>query len=153
MTFMMLAIAALLFGAVVSLLLSGSRRNGVSVVAAASVGVAAVLGLIPATQVLAGGPALQLRYPWPVPFGEFFIQLDALSAWFLVPTLLLSALCAIYGVGYLRSQAGNRSLCPHWFFYCLLVLGMTLVLLARNVVLFLSAWELMAVSSFFLVTF
>ena len=30
---------------------------------------------------------------------------------------------------------------------------MTLVLLARNAVLFLSAWELMAVSSFFLVTF
>jgi len=123
------------------------------VVAAASVGVAAVLGLIPAIQVLAGGPALQLRYPWPVPFGEFFIQLDALSAWFLVPTLLLSALCAIYGVGYLRSQAGNRSLGPLWSFYCQLVLGMALVLLARNTVLFLSAWELMAVSSFFLVTF
>jgi hydrogenase-4 component B len=152
-TLLLLALAALLLGAVVSLLLSGSRRNDVSVVAAASVVIAAVLGLIPAVQVLAGGPVQQLRYPWPVPFGEFFIQLDALSAWFLVPTLLLSALCAIYGVGYLRSQAEKRSLGPLWFFYCQLVLGMTLVLLARNAVLFLSAWELMAVSSFFLVTF
>ncbi|MGH7994247.1 MAG: proton-conducting transporter membrane subunit, partial [Limisphaerales bacterium] len=79
--------------------------------------------------------------------------LDPLSAWFLLPTLLLSALCAIYGVGYLRSWQGKRSLGPIWFFYCLLVLGMVLVLLARNAVLFLFAWELMAVASFFLVTF
>ena len=153
MTLLLLAMAALLLGAAAALLLSDSRRNDVSWVATALVAVAAALGLIPAIQVLAGGPVLQFRFPWPVPFGEFFIQLDALSAWFLVPTLLLSALCAIYGVGYLRSQAGKRPLGPLWFFYCLLVLGMTLVLLARNAVLFLSAWELMAVSSFFLVTF
>ncbi len=153
MTLLLLAMAALLLGAAAALLLNNSRRNDVSWVATALVAVAAALGLIPAIQVLAGGPVLQFRFPWPVPFGEFFIQLDALSAWFLVPTLLLSALCAIYGVGYLRSQAGKRPLGPLWFFYCLLVLGMTLVLLARNAVLFLTAWELMAVSSFFLVTF
>ena len=94
-----------------------------------------------------------LRATWPVPFGEFFIELDPLTAWFLLPTLLLSALSAIYGVGYLRSWQGRRSLGPVWFFYCLLVLGMVLVLVARNAVLFLVAWELMALASFFLVTF
>jgi formate hydrogenlyase subunit 3/multisubunit Na+/H+ antiporter MnhD subunit len=88
-----------------------------------------------------------------MPFGEFYIELDPLSAWFILPTLLLSALSAIYGVGYLRSWQGRRSLGPVWFFYCLLVLGMVLVLLARNAVLFLVAWELMALASFFLVTF
>jgi len=151
-TLLLLALAALLFGATAMLFLSGSRRN-FSWLAATFVSLAAISGCIPAIQVLAGGPALQLRHPWPVPFGEFFIQLDALSAWFMVPMLLLSALCAIYGVGYLRSQAKKCSPGPVWFFYCLLVLGMTLVLLARNAVLFLSAWELMAVASFFLVTF
>src|SRR5208282_490863 len=95
----------------------------------------------------------QLHFPWPVPYGEFFIEIDPLTAWFLLPTLLLSALCAIYGVGYLRSWQGRRSLGPVWFFYGLLVLGMVLVLLARNAVLFLVAWELMALASFFLVTF
>ena len=152
MTLLLIALAVLLLGAVAVLLLSGSRRN-FSWLAAAFVLLAAVSGCIPAIQVLAGGPALQFRHPWPVPFGEFFIQLDALSAWFLVPMLLLSALCAIYGVGYLRSSVKKCSMGPVWFFYCLLVLGMTLVLLARNAVLFLSAWELMAVASFFLVTF
>ncbi len=152
MTWLLLAMAILLLGSMAMLLLSRSDRN-LSWLGAGSVVVAAVLGCIPAIQTLLGGVVLQLRYPWAVPFGEFFIELDPLSAWFLLPTLLLSALAAIYGVGYLRSWQGRRSLGPIWFFYCLLVLGMVLVLLARNAVLFLFAWELMAVASFFLVTF
>jgi formate hydrogenlyase subunit 3/multisubunit Na+/H+ antiporter MnhD subunit len=115
--------------------------------------IAAVLGCIPAIQVLLHGSTEQLRLPWSVPFGEFFIELDPLSAWFLLPTLLLAALSAIYGVGYLRVWQGRRSPGPSCFFYCLLVLGMMFVLLARNAVLFLIAWELMALASFFLVTF
>jgi hydrogenase-4 component B len=151
-TGLLLAMAILLAGAVAVLLLSRVGRN-LSVLGAGAVVVAAVVGCIPAIQVLLGGPVEQFHFPWPVPFGEFFIELDPLSAWFLVPTLLLSALSAIYGVGYLRPWQGKRSLGPIWFFYGLLVLGMVLVLLARNAVLFLVAWELMAVASFFLVTF
>jgi formate hydrogenlyase subunit 3/multisubunit Na+/H+ antiporter MnhD subunit len=142
----------LLAGAVTVLMLSGSERNR-SWVGALSVVLAAVLGCIPAIEVLLGSPVEQFHSAWTVPFGEFFIEMDPLSAWFLIPTLLLSALVAIYGVGYLRSWEGKRSLGPIWFFYGLLVLGMMLVLLARNAVLFLVAWEMMAVASFFLVTF
>ncbi len=145
--------ATLLVGAATALFFGGSRRKGASIAIAASVIVAAACGLIPVVQVLAGGLTLDFRLPWQVPYGEFFIELDPLSAWFLLPTLLLSAMCAIYGVGYLSGQEKQRSLGPVSFFYNLLVLGMILVLLARNAVLFISAWELMAVSSFFLVTF
>jgi hydrogenase-4 component B len=152
MTLLLFAMAILLAGAVAVLLLGGTGRN-FSWLATGSVVIAAGLGSIPALQVLLGGPVQQLRLPWSMPFGEFFIELDPLSAWFLIPTLLLSALSAIYGVGYLRSFEGKRSLGPIWFFYGLLVLGMVLVLLARNAVLFLVAWELMALASFFLVTF
>jgi formate hydrogenlyase subunit 3/multisubunit Na+/H+ antiporter MnhD subunit len=142
----------LLLGAMVVLLLSRSDRN-CSWLGAGSVVIAAVSGCLPAIQVLLRGSTQQFRLPWLVPSGEFFIELDPLSAWFLLPTLLLAALSAIYGVGYLRTWQGRRSLGPVWFFYCLLVLGMMLVLLARNAVLFLMAWELMALASFFLVTF
>ncbi|HEU6449722.1 MAG TPA: proton-conducting transporter membrane subunit [Verrucomicrobiae bacterium] len=143
--------ALLLLGAIVVLFSSSQKRN-LSWIGAMTVCGAAILASIPAIQILSAGGAEQFRSPWPVPFGEFFIGLDRLSAWFLLPMLLLSALCAVYGVGYLQQQK-NRSLGPVWFFYNLLVLGMTLVLVARNAVLFLSAWELMAVTSFFLVTF
>ncbi|HTV62481.1 MAG TPA: proton-conducting transporter membrane subunit, partial [Verrucomicrobiae bacterium] len=145
--------AALFVGAATALFFGGSRRKGAAIAIAASVIVAAACGLIPTIQVLVTGGPLQFRCPWPVPYGEFFIELDPLSAWFLLPTLLLSALCAIYGVGYLPGHEKQRSLGPGCFFYNLLVLGMVLVLLARNAVLFISAWELMAVASFFLVTF
>ena len=152
MTLLLFAMAILLVGAVAVLLLSRTGRNW-PWLATGSVVIAAVLGCIPAVQVLLGGPVEQLRLPWPMPFGEFFIELDPLSAWFLIPTLLLSALSAIYGVEYLQPWEGRRSLGPVWFFYSLLVLGMVLVLVARNAVLFLVAWELMALASFFLVTF
>jgi formate hydrogenlyase subunit 3/multisubunit Na+/H+ antiporter MnhD subunit len=144
--------ALLLLGAM-AVLLSGRPDRNVSWLGAGSVVIASVLGCVPVIHVLSGGSVEAVRVPWPVPFGEFFLELDPLTAWFLFPTLLLSALSAIYGVGYLRSWQGRRSLGPVWFFYCLLVLGMMLVLLARNAVLFLIAWELMALASFFLVTF
>ena len=152
MTLLLFAMAILLVGAVAVLLLSRTGLNW-SWLATGSVVIAAGLGSIPAVQALLGGPVEQLHLPWSMPFGEFFIELDPLSAWFLIPTLLLSALSAIYGVEYLRSWEGKRSLGPVWFNYCLLVLGMVLVLVARNAVLFLVAWELMALASFFLVTF
>ncbi|MGA9452845.1 MAG: proton-conducting transporter membrane subunit [Verrucomicrobiia bacterium] len=152
MTLLLFAMAILLVGAVAVLLLSRTGLNW-SWLATGSVVIAAGLGSIPAVQALLGGPVEQLHLPWSMPFGEFFIELDPLSAWFLIPTLLLSALSAIYGVEYLRSWEGKRSLGPVWFNYCLLVLGMVLVLVARNAVLFLVAWELMALASFFLVIF
>jgi hydrogenase-4 component B len=151
-TLLLLALAMLLAGAMAALVLNRANRN-FSWVGAGAVVVAAVLGCIPAIQVMASGQARQLHFPWRVPYGEFFIELDPLSAWFVLPTLLLSAFAAIYGVGYLRSWQGRRSLGPVWFFYLLLVFGMVLVLLARNALLFLFAWELMAIASFFLVIF
>jgi len=150
-TWLLFAMALLLLGAMAVLLLGRPDRN-VSWLGAGSVVIASVLGCVPVIHVLSGGSVEAVRVPWSVPFGEFFLELDPLTAWFLFPTLLVSALSAIYGVGYLRSWQGRRSLGPVWFFYCLLVLGMMLVLLARNAVLFLIAWELMALASFFLVT-
>src|SRR5208283_4860975 len=109
---MLFSMAILLAGAMAVLLLSrvdppslrshgGTGRN-LSWLGAGSVVIAAVLGCIPAIRVLLGGATEQFRFPWAVPYGEFFIELDPLSAWFLLPTLFLSALSAIYGVGYLR---------------------------------------------------
>ena len=60
---------------------------------------------------------------------------------------------AIYGFDYMRSHRRQGNLGGAWFFYCLFVAGMILVLLARTTVLFLIAWEVMSVSAFALVTF
>lgn len=109
------------------------------------------LGLISVLGVLIGGRAERLVLPWNVPFGSFSVELDTLSGFFLLAILLLSMLCAWYGMEYTKHDAPEK-LGAHWFFFNLLVVSMALVVLARNGMLFLMAWEGMAVSSFFLVT-
>jgi formate hydrogenlyase subunit 3/multisubunit Na+/H+ antiporter MnhD subunit len=84
-----------------------------------------------------------------------------LTGFFLLPIYGLSAVCAVFGAGDLspahhgpRIGAQNpRSTAAHWLFYALLVASMVLVVLARNGVLFLVAWEVMSLSSWQLVTF
>src|SRR5262245_9158035 len=110
-------------------------------------------GAIPAARVLLGAPAESLRIAWDVPYGAFSVQIDALSAFFLLPVLGLSALAAVYGAEYMAAHAPTRRRAASWFFFNVLVASMAIVVVARNAVLFLVAWEIMALASFFLVTY
>jgi hydrogenase-4 component B len=121
-----------------------STRIGVAVVV-----VGGLLGLVPATHALFREPD-SLQLAWGVPLGSFHVALDALSAVFLVPVLVLCPLAAVYGAKYLDGRPG---LGAHWFFYNLLSASMVMVLVARDGVLFLVAWEVMSLASFFLVCF
>jgi len=111
------------------------------------------VGIIPALDVLMGGATRSLRSAWSIPYGSLFIEIDPLSAFFLLPVFLLSALAAVYGGQYLMHYKDTKRLGVAWFFYTILVASMALVCVARNAVLFLIAWEIMALSSFFLVAF
>ena len=117
-------------------------------------GVAACcVGIWPVLASLMGGGSESLRLPWNVPGGEFHIQLDMLSAFFLLPIMVLTPLAAIYGGKYMQAFRDRKSMGTHWFFFNLFVLGMMLVIVARQALLFLVAWEIMSLSAFFLVTF
>ena len=86
--------------------------------------------------------------------GRFHVALDALSGFFLLPIAgRLRAGGGLRGSAYLRPYAGRKHLGVYWFFFNLLVASMVLVVVARNAVLFLVAWEVMSLASFFLVTF
>jgi formate hydrogenlyase subunit 3/multisubunit Na+/H+ antiporter MnhD subunit len=149
-----------LLGAVGLLLASGlaalamGRRGRASAALGAAGAVASCLGAaVPTVRVLCGGQPLEYRLPWPVPGGAFAVGLDVLSAYFLLPVLLLAALAAVYGGKYMQEFASRRSLGAPAFFLNLLVASMVMVLVARNGLLFLAAWELMSLSAYFLVTF
>lgn len=111
------------------------------------------LGLLPALACVRQGSTESLYRDWNVPYGAFSVSLDPLSAWFVLPILGLSALAAVYGAQYLDVYRSRESLGASWFFFNLLVASMVLVVLARNGVLFLVAWEIMSLASYFLVTF
>jgi hydrogenase-4 component B len=149
MTLVLVALGLQAGGGLGAALLGRSRRRA----AAAGVGgvvAGAAVGLVPALRVLLGGRPEAWRVAWDVPLGAFAVGLDPLSALFLVPVLVLSAVAAIYGAAYLRAHDGPPG--ASWFFFDTLVASMTVVLVARNAVLFLVAWEAMALASFFLVT-
>jgi hydrogenase-4 component B len=68
-------------------------------------------------------------------------------------TALVTGLAAIYGTGYLRHAPEGRSFGLCWCLYNLLTASMTLVFLSSHALLFLLAWEGMALTSFGLVLF
>ena len=126
--------------------LVGQRYAALSVVLGGLVGLCGV-GL----SLIAPDP-VALRWSWLLPMGSFSVAIDAISAIFLVPVFVLPALGAIYGLGYWRQRqhpANGRKLS---FSYGLLAAAMALVAIARDGVLFLIVWELMALAAFFAAT-
>ncbi len=134
-------------------LAAGRASQAASRWAAGCTGLGSLLGLAESLRVLASGRTLGCEAAWPVPGGDFVLAVDPLSAGFLVPLFLLALLCAVYGTAYLAAEGRSRRLGSHWFFYCGLVVAMALVLTAANALLFLAVWELMSLTSFFLVAF
>jgi len=112
----------------------------------------AALGSFSSFHVLARGETVTASVPWSLPLASLTIAIDPLSAFFLLPMFALSAMTAIYGFGYWRSHAGRGPAGTPWLWFNLLVAAMAVVVTARNGVLFLFAWEIMTIASYFLVT-
>jgi len=112
-----------------------------------------IVGLLPVTAILTEGGVDAIAWPWSVPGGSFSAAIDPLSAVFLAIIFVISIPVAIYGASYLWHYRTEHNLGVVWFFTAVLIASMTMVVVARNAVLFLVAWEVMSVSSFFLVAF
>ncbi len=93
------------------------------------------------------------RGPWQVPFGELSLKVDPLSLVFLVAITILVLCAGAYGIGYMRPYRGKKPLGIHAFFYGVLALDLVLIVTANNAILFLGAWELMTLSTFFCIIF
>jgi formate hydrogenlyase subunit 3/multisubunit Na+/H+ antiporter MnhD subunit len=149
---MIAAVLVLVAGGVLALVAGRSAR------AACLMGPLSVLGgsglaLVEAIRTLASGQIVSVRIPWHVPLGSFNMLMDPLAAWFVVPMAVVGSLAAVYGSEYLQAHRGHRNLGVSWFLFNVLLASMLLVVVARNGMFFLVAWEIMSVSSFFLVMF
>jgi formate hydrogenlyase subunit 3/multisubunit Na+/H+ antiporter MnhD subunit len=152
MTVLLVALGLLVLSGLLALV--AERRPLLCTIIGAGGAVAgSLLGLVPVLNGLLTGTSESLDLPWDVPYGSFSVELDPLSAFFATPILVLCSLAAIYGSAYLYDSRSHRSLGPPWFLFNLLTASMVLVVLARNGMLFLTAWEIMSLASFFLVTF
>ena len=84
--------------------------------------------------------------PWAIPGGQFDVAVDGLSAIFLLPIFLISLLGSVYGLGYWKQSEHPENGRKLRLFYGLLTAGMALMVIARNSILFLFGWEIMALS-------
>lgn len=97
-------------------------------------------------------PASSLSWGW-MKISGFALQIDMLSAFFLVPVFVIPAIAALYSVQYFHDKKRYAGVANNYFFYSILVISMALVVCADNILSFALAWELMSLSSFFLVIY
>ena len=110
----------------------------------------ALLGFAGGLHALLGGVPSVLGFSfWGMPAR---LEVDALSAAFLLPLHLVAGLGVLYGRSYWPLGAARGSGRPLRAQLALLACAMGLVLVARQGLVFLVAWEAMAVSAFLLIS-
>ncbi len=80
-------------------------------------------------------------------------KIDALSAFFLVAIFAVCLLAAIYSFHYMDKPSEALRTAANYLFFSLLAVSMALVVVADNMITFMLCWELMSLSSFFLVIY
>jgi len=111
-----------------------------------------VAGIVAALQPLLYGIVFTFSAPMSIPGAALELRVDALGGAFLLPIFLISALGAIYGTEYWKQSANPESGAKLRLFYGVMTAGLALVVVSANGVLFLMAWEIMALAAYFLVT-
>ena len=92
--------------------------------------------------------------PIGLPWLHCHLHLDPLAGFFLALIGLITLMVAIYGPTYVRDyEGGPQPLLVLTLFTGLFVSGMYLLVLAADAFSFMAAWEMMSVSSYFLVAF
>lgn len=80
-------------------------------------------------------------------------KMDSLAAFFLVVIFMVCFVAAIYSFHYMADGERAMRVAVHYFFFSLLILSMALVVTAANIITFMLSWEMMSLSSFFLVIY
>ena len=148
----LLLLSVTLFGvsALVSLLLN--RFNRAARLTSCLMGIiASLVGLAAAIQAAIGHTSL-FEFQIPLPFGHFALQMDGLSTLMVGMISLVSFAVSFYSISYL-DQYSERNQGVLGFFMSLFVALMLLVVTIANAFYFLIFWEMMMLTSYFLVTF
>jgi hydrogenase-4 component B len=80
-------------------------------------------------------------------------HVDGLSAFFLTAIFAVSLMAAIYSFHYMESDEDSIKIGVNYFFFSVLIASMALVVTAANILTFMISWEIMSLSSFFLVIY
>jgi hydrogenase-4 component B len=102
---------------------------------------------------LSRGQTIAWVVPSGLPFADISLRLDPLAALFTLALGIVAIATSIYAYGYTASITSGRRAGTLGFFVNLLLLSLSLVFTAANVLVFLTAWEVMTLSAYCLVSF
>lgn len=136
-------------------LLAVCPRSYCAVAAVVMITLQTLVSSLWAIQSLEGGLTLTMNAGWHFWGVPVELSVDPLSAFFILVINLTMLTGAVYALGYSRAYGykSRGEFALHFISFVLLHFAMLLVTLLQNGLLFLFAWELMSVSSFFLVIF
>jgi hydrogenase-4 component B len=122
------------------------------IIAVSLISIGCVVGLIDALAKLMHPGSFAASFEYLKLFSLSF-QIDGLSAFFLVAIFAVCLLATIYSFHYLNNPDKALRSAANYLFFSLLIVSMALVVTAANMITFMLAWEIMSLSSFFLVIY
>lgn len=146
------ALGLLVLGAIGSLLLQKNTELA-HMTSSLSAMLASILALIFSTTMLFTKTAFVATIPTSFPLFTLSFSVDALATFFIFIISLIAIPASLYGIGYMRNYYEKYNIGVFGFFYNLFLLSLFLVVTAHNALYFLFVWELMSLSSLFLVIF
>jgi len=150
--FFVVVLVAYLIGTVLPLVFYSNNRINIPIAHAFAL-IASGAGIIASVLALTGATAVTVTiFPSPV-FGATSLSLDGLSAFFLLTISLVSLAVSIYATPYMVKTAGKRSAAGFGALYNLFLLSLVMVVTVDNAFYFVVFWELMTLTSYFLVVF
>lgn len=151
MVFYFIALAILFIGILAVLTVKQEWKMRICAIALT---VSALILFIPSIIVLFTGGILSTSIYIPPIFGNINFVIDALSAFFIIVISIMSAIGALFAIGYIKPYLNkNMNISSHCVFLLMLIASMLMVVTVQNALLFLVIWEIMSLSSFFLVIF
>jgi hydrogenase-4 component B len=114
--------------------------------------VGCLIGLYAVVLPLRNPEIMTVSWSWLHLFTLSF-SIDSLSAFFLIPIFFICPLTALYSFHYMNKEQQSGRTAVNFFFFTLLIISMALVVTAKNIITFALVWELMSLSSFFLVMY
>jgi len=106
-------------------------------------------GLVAASNILLlGGRSETIEMAWRLPLGEMLFRLDPLSAFFLIPVLIVTFCIALYACGYCSTSPDNRSEAMVTSYLGLSAASIIMLLLSASGITLLIFWETMALLIF-----
>lgn len=146
-----LALGMLLIGALLSIVVKEQWKFKVCSIFSF---LSALTMMLPAVAVLIKGiPLIKTVELSPITGNVDFI-IDPLTAFFLIVISIMSFLGVLYANGYMKPYLNKgMNVSSHCFFFMMLIASMTMVVTVQNALFFLIVWEIMSLSSFFLVIF